>query len=166
MARYIENLNSCTDPTSGDYFWVVDASAGATDKDRKVNVGLFAQLAVANTFTNDQTVTGKLIIGSSAPDIARIRPKGFVTVATNAVTVINASALGFLMIMNTSEGASAFFALQPVAVELNDPGNAFSAAKDTAGMANVYVESGNLLLQNKRAGTVNFHIIHFGAAGT
>jgi len=57
MARYIENLNSCTDPTSGDYFWVVDASAGATDKDRKVNVGLFAQLAVANTFSAAQVIS-------------------------------------------------------------------------------------------------------------
>lgn len=55
MARYIENLNSCTDPTSGDYLWIVDASAAAADKDRKVDVGLFAQKAVANTFTAAQT---------------------------------------------------------------------------------------------------------------
>lgn len=54
MARYIENLNSCSDPVSGDYFWIVDASAGATDKDRKVDVGLFARLAVANVFTTTQ----------------------------------------------------------------------------------------------------------------
>ena len=51
MPRYIENLNECTDPTSGYYMWVVDASAGSTDKDRKVDVGKFPQLAVANTFT-------------------------------------------------------------------------------------------------------------------
>jgi len=52
MARYIENLNTCSDPTSGDYMWVVDASAGSTDKDRKVDVGLFAQKALATTFTS------------------------------------------------------------------------------------------------------------------
>jgi len=56
MARYIENLNTCSDPTSGDYLWVVDASAGATDKDRKVDAGLFAQLAVANTFSASQII--------------------------------------------------------------------------------------------------------------
>ncbi len=55
MARYIENLNSCTDPTSGDYFWIVDASAGATDKDRKVDVGLFAY-AGPNTFSGNQII--------------------------------------------------------------------------------------------------------------
>lgn len=57
MARYIENLNECTDPTSGDYLWIVDASASASDKDRKVNVGKFPRLAVANTFTAAQTVS-------------------------------------------------------------------------------------------------------------
>ncbi len=60
MARYIENLNSCTDPTSGDYLWIVDASAGATDKDRKVDAGLFAQKALANTFTIGQTIQGNV----------------------------------------------------------------------------------------------------------
>ena len=56
MARYIENLNTCSDPTSGDYLWIVDASASASDKDRKVNVGLFPQLAASNTFTGNQTI--------------------------------------------------------------------------------------------------------------
>lgn len=56
MARYIENLNTCTDPTSGDYLWIVDASASASDKDRKVNVGLFPQLAAPNTFTGNITI--------------------------------------------------------------------------------------------------------------
>lgn len=51
MARYIENLNECTDPVSGDFMWLVDASAGSTDKDRKVDVGKFALKAGSNTFT-------------------------------------------------------------------------------------------------------------------
>ena len=62
MARYIENLNSCTDPTSGDFFWIVDASSGSTDKDRKVDVGLFPRLAVANTFTAAQTINSTLAL--------------------------------------------------------------------------------------------------------
>lgn len=60
MTRYIENLNECTDPVSGDYLWVVDASAGSTDKDRKVNVGKFAQYS-AGTWTpliNGSTTAG------------------------------------------------------------------------------------------------------------
>lgn len=57
MPRYIEQLNTCTDPTAGDYFWIVDASAAAADKDRKVDVGRFAQKAQANEFTSNQTIT-------------------------------------------------------------------------------------------------------------
>ncbi|MBK8129428.1 MAG: hypothetical protein IPK53_11115 [bacterium] len=56
MARYIENLNACTDPVSGDYLWIVDASAGATDKDRRVDVGKFGLLATAQSWTATQTV--------------------------------------------------------------------------------------------------------------
>lgn len=37
MARYLEQLNECTDPVAGDYLPIYDASAGATDKDRKVD---------------------------------------------------------------------------------------------------------------------------------
>ena len=57
MPRYLEQLNECTDPTSGDWLGIVDVSAGATDKDRKVDVGKFARLAAANTFTAAQTIS-------------------------------------------------------------------------------------------------------------
>jgi len=57
MARYIENLNECTDPTTGDFLLVTDASAGSTDKDRKVNISRFAILANTQTFTAQQTFT-------------------------------------------------------------------------------------------------------------
>lgn len=36
MARYLENLNECTDPTTGDFLHIYDASAASNDKDRKV----------------------------------------------------------------------------------------------------------------------------------
>jgi hypothetical protein len=55
MPRYLEQANECTDPTTGDFLWVYDASAGATDKDRKVNISRFAILANAQTFTAGQT---------------------------------------------------------------------------------------------------------------
>jgi hypothetical protein len=71
MARYIENLNTCSDPTSGDYLWIVDASASSSDKDRKVDAGLFAQRGVANTFTATQTIasaTGASSLGLTGTD--------------------------------------------------------------------------------------------------
>lgn len=56
MTRYIEDLNENTAPVAGDFLLCYDASAGSTDKDRKVDVGKFAVLAVANTFTTTQTM--------------------------------------------------------------------------------------------------------------
>lgn len=55
MTRYLEQLNETTDPVTGDYLPIYDASAGSTDKDRKVNISRFAILATANTFTALQT---------------------------------------------------------------------------------------------------------------
>lgn len=71
MTRYIDQLNECTDPVSGDYLLIYDASAGATDKDRKANVNKFAVLANAQSFTAAQTFapatsTTKGIIANAA----------------------------------------------------------------------------------------------------
>lgn len=57
MARYISNLNECTDPTTGDYLLIEDASAGATDKDRKVDISRFGIKANTGTWTATQTFT-------------------------------------------------------------------------------------------------------------
>lgn len=96
MPRYIENLNECTDPTSGDYLWVVDASASASDKDRKVDVGKFPRLAVANTFTASQTIdapSGQLNVAATASGVPSVVVAGgdggsgsgpFVSVGRNA----------------------------------------------------------------------------------
>lgn len=56
MTRYLEDLNECTAPTTGDYLWIYDASAGSTDKDRKVNISEFALTGAANTFAAAQTI--------------------------------------------------------------------------------------------------------------
>lgn len=55
MTRYIDQLNENTGPVGGDYLLCYQASAGATDKDRKVNVNKFAVLANAQSFTGAQT---------------------------------------------------------------------------------------------------------------
>lgn len=49
MARYIEQLNECTDPADADWVWIVDNSAGATDKDRRLSLSRIAKLGVANS---------------------------------------------------------------------------------------------------------------------
>ena len=50
MTRYVENLNECTDPVAGDQIHIYDASAGSTDKDRRVNVGNLALPSQRNLF--------------------------------------------------------------------------------------------------------------------
>ena len=51
MPRYIEQLNENITPATGDWLWIVDVSAEATDQDRKLSVGKLAMLATANVFT-------------------------------------------------------------------------------------------------------------------
>ena len=56
MPRYIEQLTENITPASGDWLWIVDVSALATDQDRKLSVGKLALLATANVFTANQRV--------------------------------------------------------------------------------------------------------------
>ena len=51
MARYIENLNECTNPAAGDYLLGYDASAPSNDKDRKFDIARFAIIATDNSVT-------------------------------------------------------------------------------------------------------------------
>jgi len=57
MTRYTENLNECTDPVAGDFLVIYNASAGATDKDQKVDITRFGVKANAGTWTATQTFT-------------------------------------------------------------------------------------------------------------
>lgn len=54
--RYIEGLNETTDPASADWLWIVDASAEAADKDRKVSAGLVPWTNSPSTFTSTVAV--------------------------------------------------------------------------------------------------------------
>ena len=57
MPRHIEQLNENITPASGDWLWIVDVDAGATDQDRKLSVGKLALLAAANTFAEIVTAS-------------------------------------------------------------------------------------------------------------
>jgi len=108
MTRYVEQFNECTDPVTGDFLWIVDASAGATDKDRKVNISRFAILANAQTFTTTQTIaptaTGVAALnvtspsGSSVPilniNYAASRRISVVETATSSSVQLDSADLG------------------------------------------------------------------------
>lgn len=97
MPRYIENLNECTDPTTGDFLLITDASAGATDKDRKVNISRFGMLANTNAFTGQTsfaTTTGLTgtktsVPNNSATNICRIAIGGSASVAASYLVAFN-----------------------------------------------------------------------------
>jgi len=63
MPRYIEQLTENTTPATGDWLWIVDVSALATDQDRKLSVGKLALLATANTFTANQRINAFIGVG-------------------------------------------------------------------------------------------------------
>jgi len=110
LTRYLEQANECTDPTTGDYLWIYDANAGATDKDRKVNVNKFAVLANTQTFTAAQTFTGG--VGASQPATSTsaiaVTPLASMSVAPLAVSNIdNGSSFGpFVSIGRNSNGST------------------------------------------------------------
>ena len=64
MPRYIEQLNENITPATGDWLWIVDVDAGATDQDRKLSVGKLALLATANVFTAAQTIDNLNLSGN------------------------------------------------------------------------------------------------------
>ena len=65
MPRYIEELNENTTPATGDWLWIVDVSAGATDQDRKLSVGKLALLAT----TTGQQLT---VLAASASTVGLV----------------------------------------------------------------------------------------------
>lgn len=145
MARYIENLNECTDPVSGDFMWLVDASAGSTDKDRKVDVGKFARLAVAQSFTATQTFSN-VSIGTSGGATAITKPAdghtlaGLDTVSLAAGGKFTFPATnGLLVIVSHTYGRSSVYALTANAVTaIAQDAVGYSTTMGTANHVNVY----------------------------
>jgi hypothetical protein len=95
MTRYLEQLNETTDPVTGDFLPIYDASAGATDKDRKVNISRFAILANAQSFTNAQTFTAGIISNPITTGVAGVN-----------ITPFAGTSVGSVSIQNSDNGAS------------------------------------------------------------
>lgn len=118
MPRYVEQLNETSDPTTGDFLQIYDASAGSTDKDRKVNVSKFAILANTQTFTAAQTFTGGVsstqpATGTSAVTVTPLASMSAAPIAISSID--NSSSFGpFLSIgrnSNVSTPAAGFIRL-------------------------------------------------------
>jgi len=169
MPRYIENLNECTDPVSGDFMWLVDASAGSTDKDRKVNVGKFARLAVAQTFTATQTFSN-VSIGTSGGATAITKPNDGHTIVDfdRVVMAIDAkftfpATVGLLVVTNGSRARSSVYALSgsTLTVIAQDTVG-FSTTMGTASKINVYHNGSFFEIENKYAETQNVGVMVIG----
>ena len=145
MPRYIENLNECTDPVSGDFMWLVDASAGSTDKDRKVDVGKFARLAVAQTFTATQTFSN-VSIGTSGGATAITKPADGHTLINLDNVAMAAGAkftfpdtYGLLVVYSVSAGRASIYALTSTTVTaIAQDATGYSTTMGTASRINVY----------------------------
>ena len=169
MTRYIENLNECTDPTSGDYLWVVDASAAGTDKDRKVDVGKFARLAVAQSFTATQTFSN-VSIGTSGGATAITKPNDGHTLATLDKVALAAAAKftftatsGLLVVNSSSAGRSAVYLLSGGAVTaISQDATGYSTTMGTANRINVYYNGSAYEIENGYGTSQNIGWIMIG----
>ena len=110
MPRYIEQLTENITPASGDWLWIVDVDAGATDQDRKLSVGKLALLATANVFSDNQRVDALVGI-NVAPTTGQ------------QLTVKAASASTVGLVVDTAASPTAV----PFRVDINGV-NAFSVA--------------------------------------
>ena len=162
MPRYIENLNECTDPVSGDFMWLVDASAGSTDKDRKVDVGKFARLAVAQTFTATQTFSN-VSIGTSGGATAITKPNDGHTLALLDTVSLAAAAKftfpatnGLLVITSQTYGRSSVYALTANSVTaIAQDATGYSTTMGTANRVNVYHNGTYFEIENGYAAAQN-----------
>lgn len=83
MPRYLNELNECTDPTTGDFLHIYDASAAPNDKDRKVNIDKFA---VPSGGVLTQPHFRSLSVTISQNSVAVITPSqalGMILISTN-----------------------------------------------------------------------------------
>ena len=162
MPRYIENLNECTDPVSGDFMWLVDASAGSTDKDRKVDVGKFARLAVAQTFTATQTFSN-VSVGTSGGATAITKPADGHTLALLDTVSLAAAAKftfpatnGLLVITSQTYGRSSVYALTANSVTaIAQDATGYSTTMGTASKINVYHNGTYFEIENGYASAQN-----------
>ena len=162
MARYIEDLNECTDPVSGDFMWLVDASAGSTDKDRKVDVGKFARLAVAQSFTATQTFSN-VSIGTSGGATAITKPAdGHTLTSIDRVSMAAdakftfPSTNGLLVVTNSSQGRTSVYAMTASTITaIAQDTTGFSTTMSTASKVNVYYNGSFFEIENKYASAQN-----------
>lgn len=146
MARYIEGLNECTDPAEGDWLWLVDSSASAADKDRKMNLNKVALQGGVHV------VRGHVSSNSWSIDASG----SYVDIGNNASMQFSATGVfsGEVLISTDYQGAIAKFTLGGgVVTKMADGHNLFTTTKDTPGKINVYFDGTaspvQYLLQNK-----------------
>lgn len=116
MTRYLENLNECTDPVAGDMLQIYDASAGSTDKDRRVDVAKFGLITTGAWTPSVTCGTSGTITVNSSYDTANYIKIGNLVYCSGQLVIASVSApVGALLLGNLpfavaspSEGRMAF----------------------------------------------------------
>jgi len=134
------------------------ASDGAVDKYRPVLLDSTGKLST--------TLLPGTIKTKGTDNILRFQPGGQNTVDNDGTLTLNTAFTGFLFIMCSTDSSVALYGCDVgVTYELLDPETLYTVTKDNAATTNIYVESGNVILQNKRGGSRNYSIILFGTYG-
>ncbi|MCE7982549.1 MAG: hypothetical protein DYG89_15265 [Caldilinea sp. CFX5] len=111
MPRYLEQANECTDPVGGDWLWIVDASAGATDRDRKLNAGRLAILANANAFTNKNSFATTVGLTGAKASLAHNVATNFCRLTIGGGSPLAASYLIGICLINANTLSTAMYIL-------------------------------------------------------
>lgn len=84
MAEYLELLNECTNPASGDFLHIYDASAPSNDKDRKVDLNKFAVVGSDGAFTIPHIRSYAVNINQNSVAVITLSQTiGMILIATN-----------------------------------------------------------------------------------
>lgn len=149
IERYIENLNQCTDPAADDQIQIMDASAPAADKDRRLNLGQLALLALANTFAAIATFAQGIAIGVAAnrlfrPNAGVVRQTIEWVIIQPATSVVLNTQNAYCMVQafNATYGEFAEFAVEgAISRMIHGNANHFSGSV-VAGKLNIFGEGG------------------------
>lgn len=171
------------DSTYSDYgVRLIRGNTGANTSSRLIHRGTgpmsleateAADVAIKTNNTTRLTITATgratfnlpVSIGQTSDPIAKLRPAAAFTLADSATQTISTSAYGFIFIICSSEVSTAMFSSDGTSLEISDPQGCYTATKNTPSSHNLYVESGALILQNKRGGNRGYHVFHLGLAG-
>lgn len=140
----------------------------AADSTTAIQLQNAAGTAVLTVDTTNQLSIGAFGIGNASAKLFRyaagvIRQKiDQTTLADNGVLVVSDSSLGMVLMFNLTDGPVGLYMVTGAAGNVIYGHGTISGTKDNAGTINIYAESGQIKVQNKRGSTKTLAVVVTG----